>query len=69
MDYSNCGRFPQMIINKAGTPELLFQTIIHSFYLAFILATTVTLEQVTSLNTSFVKSSCPNAQRIKICQQ
>jgi hypothetical protein len=26
----------------------------------FIIATTVTLEQVTSLNTSFLKSFCPN---------
>jgi hypothetical protein len=34
---------------------------IHSFYLAFIIATTVTLEQVTSLNTLFLKSFCPNA--------
>jgi hypothetical protein len=40
---------------------ITIHSIIHSFYLAFIIATTVTLEQVTSLNTSFLKSFCPNA--------
>jgi hypothetical protein len=35
---------------------------IHSFiYLAFIIVTTVTLEQVTSLNKSLLKSFYPNA--------
>jgi hypothetical protein len=33
--------------------------IINSFYLASLIATTVTLEQVTSFNTSFLKSFCP----------
>jgi hypothetical protein len=31
----------------------------HSFYSAPIIATTVTLEQVTSFNASFLKSFCP----------
>jgi hypothetical protein len=34
---------------------------IHSFYLAFITAVTAPLEQITSLNTSLLKSFCPNA--------
>jgi hypothetical protein len=38
----------------------LVGSLIHSsFYLAFISATTITLEQGTSFNTSFLKSFCP----------
>lgn len=41
--------------------DLQDKKVIHSFNLAFITATRVTLEQVTSLNTSFLKSFGPNA--------
>jgi hypothetical protein len=42
------------------TPTKMYGiSFIHLFYLASVIATTVTLEQVTSFNKSFLKSFCP----------